>query len=124
MYADPYDRYGWLLAQRFSAARLVVDTGLNLMGWPAEQARSFLRANSTESDSVIDAEILRYSTDLPGQALGYWAGYLALVQARERARRALGNRFDLRDFHALVLQSGPLPLDVLNSEVDKWCSGS
>ncbi|MFI6598621.1 DUF885 domain-containing protein [Nonomuraea sp. NPDC050536] len=120
LYDDPYDHYGWLTAQRFTAQRLVVDTGLNLLGWSLEQGRAFMRANTVESEAQITSEILRYSTDLPGQALGYRAGYLALAGYRASAQAALGARFDIRGFHRLVLGSGPLPLDLLGEEVDRW----
>ncbi|CAB4695994.1 unannotated protein [freshwater metagenome] len=119
LYDDPLDAYGRLTHERFTAQRLVVDTGLNLMGWSLEQAASFMSANTTESDAQVASEVLRYSTDLPAQALGYRAGYLELMRLRARAEKSWGERFDVRDFHELVLGPGALPFPVIEESVDR-----
>lgn len=115
---EPYDLYGLLLARSFVATRLVVDTGLNALGWTLDQARQTLRANSLQSDAQIGTELLRYSTDIPGQALSYYMGYERIMELRARAQRELGPAFDLRAFNDAVLSSGNVPLNVLTSHID------
>lgn len=115
---DPYDRYGQLLSQAFLAARLVVDTGMNYFGWPLEKARRYMRDHSFESDVQIASESLRYSTDLYAQALGYRLGYEKFWELRRRSQDALGERFDIREFHTAVLGSGAMPLNVLDEHID------
>jgi uncharacterized protein (DUF885 family) len=100
--------------------RLVVDTGMNALGWSRERARSYMRERLMESDTQIETESLRYSTDIPGQALAYKMGSRALWDLRRKAEKALGSRFDVRRFHACVLGSGSLPLATLASKVDAF----
>jgi uncharacterized protein (DUF885 family) len=123
LYDDPFDRYGRLVHERFTAQRLVVDTGLNLFGWSLERAAAFMKANTTESDGQIATEVLRYSTDLPAQALAYRAGFLELTRIRAKAERALGAGFDVRDFHEQILGPGTLPFPVIEGHVDRWVAG-
>ncbi len=118
MLPDPLDRYGLYMLEIFLATRLVLDPGMNALGMSLEQARAFMRATTFESDTQIATETLRYSTDMPGQALGYQMGKRELLELRERARRALGDRFDLREFHGVVLDAGSLPLSILERHVD------
>ncbi|MBV2155101.1 DUF885 family protein [Kitasatospora sp. SUK 42] len=113
LYDDPWDAYGRLAQERFTAQRLVVDTGLNLGTMSLERARGFMRANSTEGEAQIASDLLRYSTDLPGQALSYRAGYLEFVRLRVRAEREAGAGFDARAFHEAVLGGGGLPFPAL-----------
>jgi uncharacterized protein (DUF885 family) len=120
MYDDPYDLYGRLIHERFVAQRLVVDTGLNALGWSLENARAYMRASTMEADDQVATETLRYSTDLPAQALAYRIGYLRLMELREKARSALGSRFEIRAFHEAILGEGALPLPVLEASVDAW----
>ncbi|WP_409179508.1 DUF885 domain-containing protein [Amycolatopsis sp. VS8301801F10] len=110
LYADPWDRYGHYAHQRLTAQRLVVDTGLNVFGWSLEKAEAYLAATTLESPSQIHTETLRYSTDMPGQALGYRLGFLKFWELREQAARTLGPAFDVRAFHEVVLGPGALPL--------------
>jgi len=105
LYADPVDRYGRLSAERFQAARLVLDTGLNVLGWSRERAAAYLRVNGFMAEAEIDTELLRYAIDDPGQALAYHLGHWYLRQLR-------GSR-DAREFHEAVLAEGPLPLAIL-----------
>lgn len=119
LYDDPYDAYGRLLHERFTAQRLVVDTGLNALGWSLEQASEYMKRYTLESPEQVATETLRYSTDLPAQALAYRIGYLKIMELRERMRRDLGPRFDLRDFHETVLAEGALPLPVLERHVGR-----
>lgn len=118
LYDDPYDQYGRLAHQRFIAQRLVVDTGLNLLGWSLERAREYMKMYTLESPAQVASETLRYSTDMPGQALAYGLGYLKFRQLRERAEQALGSRFDLRSFHDALLAAGALPMRLLDRHVD------
>jgi uncharacterized protein (DUF885 family) len=109
LYADPLDRYGRLSSERFHAARLVVDTGLNVLGWTRERAAAYLRASGFLSDAEVSSEVLRYAVDDPGQALAYHLGHWQLRQLR-------GTR-DARQFHEAVLAEGPLPLTLLEDLV-------
>lgn len=120
LYSDPYDRYGRLMMDMFIACRLVVDTGMNALGWPREQAIAYMRANTLESDTQIDTETLRYSVDLPGQALAYKMGSRELLRMREDARKRLGARFDIKQWHAFVLGGGAMPISVLRQRFESW----
>jgi uncharacterized protein (DUF885 family) len=120
LYDDPYDRYGRLVHERFTAQRLVVDTGLNLLGWSLERARRYMKDNTTESDVQVATETLRYSTDLPGQALAYRLGFLELQRLRAQAQERLGPRFDVRAYHEAVLRQGALPFPVLEDVLRRW----
>jgi uncharacterized protein (DUF885 family) len=120
LYDEPLDAYGRLVHERFTAQRLVVDTGLNLLGWSLEKAAAYMKANTTESDGQIATEVLRYSTDIPGQCLAYRAGFVELNRIRSKAEDALGSRFDIRDFHEQVLGPGALPFPVIDGHVDRW----
>jgi uncharacterized protein (DUF885 family) len=118
MYADPYDLYGRLSGEMFLAVRLVVDPGMNALGWSRTKAVAFMRENLMETDEQIHTESLRYSCDIPGQALGYRIGYLKFLELREKAKKALGEKFDIRRFHDALLTSGSLPLTTLERHVD------
>jgi uncharacterized protein (DUF885 family) len=120
LYDDPLDGYGRLVHERFTAQRLVVDTGLNLLGWSLEEAAAYMKANTTESDGQIATEVLRYSTDLPAQALAYRAGFVELNRLRSKTEAALGDRFDIREFHEHVLGPGALPFPVIEGHLDRW----
>jgi uncharacterized protein (DUF885 family) len=124
MYGDPYDRYGRLFLEMFLTTRLVVDTGLNEYGWSRDSAIAFMRPRVAESVTQLETETLRYSTDIPAQALGYKLGALEILRLREEARQALGARFDIRRFHDVVLGSGSLPLSVLAWKVRRWIEAS
>jgi uncharacterized protein (DUF885 family) len=118
MYEDPYDRAGRLMMDVFLSARLVVDTGMNALGWTRAQAIAYMKENTLESDTQIATETLRYSCDIPGQALAYKMGATKIRQLREKAARSLGESFDVRRFHDAVLGSGAMPLGVLERHVD------
>jgi uncharacterized protein (DUF885 family) len=119
LYEDPYDRFGYLTYDMWRAVRLVVDTGLHHKGWSREQAIEFFRANAAKSELDIVNEVDRY-IGWPGQALAYKVGQLRIRALRDEAGRSLGERFDLRDFHDVVLGAGALPLDVLEARVRAW----
>ena len=118
MYEDPYDLYGRLSMEMFIAVRLVVDTGMNAFGWPRARAVAYMREREMETDTQIASESLRYSCDIPGQALGYKMGAIRILELREKARKALGRDFDIRRFHAAVLGSGSLPMTTLERHID------
>ncbi|MFN7398677.1 MAG: DUF885 domain-containing protein [Sandaracinobacter sp.] len=120
MYASPYERFGRLYAKMFLANRLVVDTGLNALGWTHDEARTFMKANTFASDAEIESELLRYSTDIPGQALSYAMGQRELLRMRDEARADLGDRFSFPAFHAAVLSPGALPMDLLDAHLKRW----
>ena len=118
MYEDPYDLYGRLSMEMFITLRLVVDTGMNALGWPRAKAVDLMRENLMETDTQIGTESLRYSCDIPGQALAYKMGALEITRLREKARAELGPRFDIRRFHEAVLGRGSLPMTTLARHVD------
>jgi uncharacterized protein (DUF885 family) len=118
-YQDPYDDFGRLSLGLMRAARLVVDTGLHEKRWTREQAIAYFDQNTPGSHYDNQREVERYIV-LPGQAPSYAVGMLKIVELRERARSALGARFDLRAFHDVLLGSGPVPLPILEENVDEW----
>ncbi|HJQ35738.1 MAG TPA: DUF885 domain-containing protein [Thermoanaerobaculia bacterium] len=115
IYTDPYDRAGRLMMDSMLSARLVVDTGMNALGWSRERAIDYLMAHSMLSGTEAATETLRYSTDIPAQALAYKLGSLRIMELREDARRRLGQRFDIRQFHEWILGQGSMPLGVLET---------
>ena len=117
---DPLSAYGMYSLEVFLATRLVVDTGMNALGWTLEQGREFMRQHTLESPTQIATESLRYAADMPGQALAYQMGKLAILDLRRHAEEQLGDRFDLRAFHEALLEHGSLPMEVLRSHVDWW----
>ncbi|MFC5434953.1 DUF885 domain-containing protein [Rhodanobacter umsongensis] len=119
LYDTPYDRFGYLGYQMWRACRLVVDTGIHHLGWIREQALVYMRENTALGEHEIETEVDRYIA-WPGQALAYYLGEMAIVDARARAEKALGERFDLRAFHDTVLALGSVPLPVLQQQVDRF----
>lgn len=119
VYTDPYQYFGRLAAEIWRANRLVVDTGLHAKGWTREQAIAQMRNTSAISETNATIEVERYIA-MPGQALAYKIGELKLQELRQRAMKALGDRFDPREFHRAVLEDGSLPLDVLDAKVTRW----
>lgn len=114
MYVDPYQRAGRLAMDLFVSTRLVVDTGMNALGWSRAKAIEYMRAHTFETDLQIGTETLRYSADIPAQALAYKLGSRKIHELRERTREAMDGRFDLRAFHAHLLEYGAMPLGVLD----------
>jgi uncharacterized protein (DUF885 family) len=118
-YQDPYSDYGRLEADLWRAIRLVVDTGVHSQHWTRQQMVDYFHEHTAMDDTNIQAEVDRYIA-WPGQALGYKMGQLKFLELRERAKTALGPKFDLRAFHDEVLDSGALPMDVLDRRVNEW----
>ncbi len=118
-YSDPYSDFGRLAMELWRAARLVVDTGLHHKRWSREEAVEYLVANTPNARYDAEKAIERYSV-MPGQATAYMIGKLKIMELRENARAALGERFDIRGFHDEVLKDGPVPLYVLEEKIDRW----
>ena len=119
LYDDPYQYFGMLSAEMHRAIRLVVDTGLHTKGWTREQAIAYSLANEAEPEYAITAEIERYMAN-PGQALSYKIGQLKIRELRAMAEEKLGDDFDIRAFHRVILESGCIPLALLENKVSLW----
>ena len=119
LYQDPYSRYGQLVYDMWRAVRLVVDTGIHYFGWSRERAIQYFLANAAKTEADIVNEIDRY-IGWPGQALAYKIGQLKILELRGEAEQALRDNFDIRAFHDHLLGAGALPLDVLETRMDRW----
>jgi uncharacterized protein (DUF885 family) len=121
-YQDPYSDYGRLEADIWRAIRLVVDTGVHSQHWSRQQMVDYFHEHSAIDETSIQVEVDRYIA-WPSQALAYKIGQMKILELRERAKKALGDKFDLRAFHDQVLDTGALPLDVLSDRIDAWVAG-
>jgi uncharacterized protein (DUF885 family) len=119
LYQDPYQYFGMLGNEMHRAVRLVVDTGLHSKGWTREQAIEYSLAHEAESEESIIAEIERYMA-IPGQALSYKIGQLKILELRAKAQEKMGKNFDIKTFHQKVLESGVLPLALLEQKINVW----
>ena len=118
-YQDPGSDYGRLSSELFRAVRLVVDTGIHSMNWSRDQVVEYIRQSHAVDEPMVQSETDRYIA-WPGQALSYKLGQIKIFELRERARRELGDRFDLRAFHDEMLNGGALPLDLLDARTERW----
>jgi uncharacterized protein (DUF885 family) len=118
-YKDPYQRFGTLNDEMLRAMRLVVDTGIHAKGWTRDQSIAYFLANSGESRTDATAEVERYIA-IPSQAVAYKLGSLTIQKMRDKAKAELGAKFDIREFHAQVLDSGALPLSILEAKIERW----
>jgi uncharacterized protein (DUF885 family) len=121
-YKDPWNRYGTLQDEQLRAMRLVVDTGIHAKGWSRDQAIDFMMNNSGMTRTEVVAEVDRYIA-IPSQALAYKIGALTIQELRKKAELKLGARFDIKAFHEQVLNTGGLPLKVLEEKIDRWIAG-
>ncbi len=116
---DPFGDLGRLQAEIFRAVRLVVDTGMHAKHWSREQAITYMVAKTGQTEAEVTREIERYVV-WPGQATAYKTGQLAILRLRAKAEAELGEKFDLRKFHELILGNGAMPLGILERTVDEW----
>ncbi len=123
LFKDPYQRQGTLDDEMLRAMRLVVDTGLHAKGWSRDKAIEYMLANSSMGRTDATAEVERYIA-IPSQALAYKVGALKIQELRQKAEAALGAKFDIRAFHAQVLDTGALPLPVLEAKIDRWVAAA
>ena len=121
LYTDPYQYFGMLSMEMHRAIRLVVDTGIHSKGWSREKAIKYSLENEAESETSITREIERYMAN-PGQALSYKIGQLKILELRARAEKTLGEKFDIKEFHNQVLETGCIPLQLLENKIDTWIS--
>ncbi|OCK42496.1 hypothetical protein BA195_09980 [Tenacibaculum soleae] len=123
LYTDPYQYFGMLGMEMHRAIRLVVDTGMHAKGWRREKAIQYSLDNEAESEASIISEIERYMAN-PGQALSYKIGQLKIRELRAKAKKELGKKFDIREFHNQVLETGCIPLALLEAKIDKWITAN
>ena len=119
LYDDPFQNFGRLDMEMIRAARLVVDSGLHTKGWRRERAIRYMQQNTSLNRAAVEQEINRYIV-WPGQATSYKVGEPFIKRMRMKAEDQLGARFDIRDFHQHVLDSGAIPLAVLERKIDDW----
>jgi uncharacterized protein (DUF885 family) len=122
-YQDPYSDFGRLTYEMWRACRLVVDTGMHAMGWSRDRALQYLAENTALSIHEVTTETDRY-IGWPGQALAYKMGELKIRELRARAEQALGEHFDVRDFHDAVLRNGSVPLSVLENQINAYLAAA
>ena len=120
LYDDPYDKYGRLIMDSFLTSRLVVDTGMNALGWTLEEAKSYMAEHTLCADEEIQSDALRYSCSIPAQALAYKLGDEEILRMRKKAQDSLGDSFDHSAFHSAVLNIGGVPLPVLEWHLDRF----
>jgi uncharacterized protein (DUF885 family) len=118
-YKDPIQRMGTLDDEMLRAMRLVVDTGIHSKGWTREQAIKYMLDNSSMGKTDATAEVERYIA-IPSQAVAYKTGAMTIQRLRAKAQAELGDKFDIKDFHAQVLMTGALPLAILEEKIDRW----
>ena len=118
-YQDPYSKFGQLTYEMWRACRLVLDTGMHALGWTRQEAIDFMLSNTAKTENDVTVEIDRYIA-WPGQALAYKIGELKIRELRSKAEKELGDDFNIRDFHDVVLGHGAVPLDILEQHVDDY----
>jgi uncharacterized protein (DUF885 family) len=119
LFSSDVDRLGLLSNEALRAARLVVDSGMHALGWTRQQAIDYVLAHTTETKASAEAEVDRYIA-VPGQATAYMIGNLEIRRLRDEAKQKLGPRFDIKEFHDIVLEDGAMPLWVLREKIERW----
>jgi uncharacterized protein (DUF885 family) len=119
LYTDPFQYFGRLSAEMHRAIRLVIDTGIHSKNWTREEAIQYSLDHEAESEASIISEVERYMAN-PGQALSYKIGEIKIRELRDRAKKELGDKFDIREYHNQVLASGCVPLAVLEKQIIDW----
>ena len=120
-YEDPYSKFGQLTYEMWRACRLVIDTGMHTLGWTRQEAIDFMLSNTAKTENDVTVEIDRYIA-WPGQALAYKIGELKIRELRSKAEKEMGDNFNIRDFHDVVLGNGAVPLDILEKHVNEYIS--
>ena len=120
-YEDPYSKFGQLTYEMWRACRLVIDTGMHTLGWSRQEAIDFMLSNTAKTENDVTVEIDRYIA-WPGQALAYKIGELKIRELRSKAEKEMGDNFNIRDFHDVVLGNGAVPLDILEKHVNEYIS--
>jgi uncharacterized protein (DUF885 family) len=118
-YEDPYSKFGQLTYEMWRACRLVVDTGMHALGWTRQEAIDYMLSNTAKTENDVTVEIDRYIA-WPGQALAYKIGELKIRELRSKAEKEMGDNFNIRDFHDVVLGNGAVPLDILEKHVIEY----
>ena len=119
MYTDPYQYFGALNAELWRSIRLVVDTGLHAKQWTRQDVLDYMFANSAAAEIRAVSEAERFMA-IPGQALAYKIGQLKIREIRDKAEAALGDKFNVKDFHSEILKDGAMPLSMLEAKLDRW----
>ena len=119
LYQDPYSKFGALTYDMWRAVRLVVDTGMHYKGWSRQKAIDYFKDNAAKTEQDIINEIDRYLI-MPGQALAYKIGQLKILELKEKAKKELGESFNIKDFHSVILEQGSLPLDIVEERFDAY----
>ena len=123
IYDDPYDKFGQLTYDMWRAVRLVVDTGMHYKGWSRDDAVTLFLNNTAKTEQDINNEVDRYIA-WPGQALAYKIGQLKIMELRDKTKAALGDDFDIKDFHDHMLSFGSIPLNILEEKVDEFIAAN
>jgi uncharacterized protein (DUF885 family) len=121
LYTDPYQYFGMLSLEIHRAIRLVIDVGIHTKGWTREQAIEYSLQREADTESSITSEVERYMA-LPAQALSYKIGQMKILELRSKAEKELGNKFDIRKFHNTILETGCVPLSILEDRINRWIS--
>jgi uncharacterized protein (DUF885 family) len=119
LYKDLYQYFGMLNSELHRALRLVADVGLHAKGWTREETIKYFLKNGPKSKASIEAEVERYMA-MPGQALSYKIGQIKIIELRKKAEKALGKKFNIKEFHNILLEQGCIPLQLLEGRIDRW----
>jgi uncharacterized protein (DUF885 family) len=122
MYSDPYSRLGYLRGELLRSVRLVVDTGIHHKRWTREHAIEYMKSFECIPEEFVPIEVDRYIVN-PGQACSYKVGQMKILELREKAKVEMGSKFNIKEFHDVILRNGPMPLEIMEKEVEKYIKG-